>query len=55
MAGEEVVGTPFPVSVAVTGHTVVYNAIVSVVTLPILAGQFVTVGAQLVIVYTLVA
>lgn len=42
-------------SVAVTGQTVVYNAIVSVVTLPILAGQFVTVGAQLVIVYTLVA
>lgn len=29
-----------------TGQIVVYNAIVSVVTLPIFAGQFVTVGAQ---------
>jgi len=37
-----------------TGQTVVYNKIVSVVREPILAGQFVTVGAQLVIVYTVV-
>jgi hypothetical protein len=43
------------VSVAVTGQTVVYKAIVSVVTLPILAGQSVTVGAQDVMVYTEVA
>ena len=40
------------VSVAVTGHTVVYNEMISVVTWP--TGQFVTVGAQDVIVYTLV-
>lgn len=32
--------------VAVTGHTVVYSAMVSVVTWPNLAGQFVTSGAQ---------
>jgi len=37
-----------------TGQTVVYNSIVSVVTEPSLAGQLVTVGAQLVIVYTTV-
>ena len=37
-----------------TGQTVVERMIVSVVTLPILAGQLVTVGAQEVIVYTLV-
>lgn len=36
------------VSVAATGHTVVYNEIISVVTCP--TGQFVTVGAQDVIV-----
>lgn len=41
-----------PVSVSVTGHTVVYRLITSVVTDPILAGQLVTVGAQDVIVYT---
>lgn len=33
-----------------TGQIVVYNAIVSVVTYPLFAGQFVTVGAQEVIV-----
>lgn len=50
-AAEEVdVGTPFPVSVSVTGQTVVYRAIVSVVTWVDRAGQFVTVAAQLVIV-----
>jgi hypothetical protein len=37
-----------------TGQTVVYNSIVSVVTEPSLAGQFVTVGEQEVIVYTVV-
>jgi hypothetical protein len=37
-----------------TGHTVVYSSIVSVVTEPSLAGQLVTVFAQLVIVYTIV-
>jgi hypothetical protein len=37
-----------------TGQTVVYRAIVSVVTLPILAGQLVTVGAQDVMVYSVV-
>jgi hypothetical protein len=37
-----------------TGQTVVYNEMISVVREPILAGQFVTVGAQLVIVYTVV-
>jgi hypothetical protein len=36
----------------VTGQTVVYIEIVSVVKEPILAGQSVTVAAQLVIVYT---
>lgn len=51
-AGLEGVADADAVSVAVTGHTVVYKAIVSVVTLPILAGQLVTVGAQDVIVYT---
>ena len=39
---------------AVTGQIVVYNLIVSVVTWPTFAGQFVTVAAQLVIVYTVV-
>jgi hypothetical protein len=38
-----------------TGQIVVEIAMVSVVTLPILAGQFVTVGAQEVTVYTDVA
>jgi len=38
-----------------TGQIVVEIAIVSVVTLPILAGQLVTVGAQEVTVYTDVA
>jgi hypothetical protein len=38
-----------------TGQIVVEIAIVSVVTLPILAGQFVTVGAHEVTVYTDVA
>jgi hypothetical protein len=37
-----------------TGQTVVYNSIVSVVTEPSLAGQLVTVFAQLVMVYTVV-
>jgi hypothetical protein len=37
-----------------TGQTVVYNSIISVVTEPSLAGQFVTVGEQEVIVYTVV-
>jgi hypothetical protein len=37
-----------------TGQTVVYNEMILVVREPILAGQSVTVGAQLVIVYTLV-
>lgn len=37
-----------------TGQTVVESTIVSVVTCPIFAGQFVTVGAQEVTVYTLV-
>jgi hypothetical protein len=50
-AGTEV-GTAEDVSVAVTGQMVVYKAIVSVVTLPILPGQLVTVGAQEVTVYT---
>ena len=39
---------------AETGQTVVERTMVSVVTWPILAGQFVTVGAQDVMVYTLV-
>lgn len=39
----------------VTGQYVVYNAIVSVVTFPMLAGQSVTFGAHEVIVYVLVA
>lgn len=38
------------VSVSVTGQTVVYQRIVSVVVFPIFAGQSVTVAAQLVIV-----
>lgn len=42
------------VSVAVTGQTVVYRLMMSVVTLPIRAGQLVTVDAQDVIVYTCV-
>lgn len=46
MAGE--------VSVSVTGHTVVETAIVEVTTVVEPAGQFVTVGAQLVIVISLV-
>ena len=37
-----------------TGQTVVESTIVSVVTCPIFAGQFVTVGAQEVTVYTFV-
>lgn len=41
-----------PVSVSVTGQTVVLTATVSVVTWP--AGQFVTVGAQDVTVYSVV-
>lgn len=41
-----------PVSVAVTGQTVVYRLIISVVTFPILAGQSVTDAAQEVMVYT---
>lgn len=44
---------PLP-SAAVTGQMVVYKLITSVVTLPILDGQSVTVGAQDVIVYTCV-
>jgi hypothetical protein len=44
-----------PVSTAAIGQTVVYNSTVSVVTCPILAGQSVTVAAQDVIVYTVVA
>ena len=39
-----------PVWVAVTGQTVVYSSMTSVVTWPILPGQLVTVGAQEVIV-----
>lgn len=35
---------------SVTGHTVVYRDMTSVVTWPILAGQLVTVAAQLVMV-----
>jgi hypothetical protein len=47
--GEE--ATPPAAEVAsVTGHTVVYNEMISVVTWPSFAGQFVTVGAQDVIV-----
>jgi hypothetical protein len=42
------------VSVAVTGHTVVETAMVEVMTLIELAGQLVTVGAQLVMVISLV-
>jgi len=42
------------VSVSVTGQTVVYREMISVVTEPSLAGQFVTVAAQLVMVYTMV-
>ena len=42
--GEDVGAEPTLVSVAVTGQTVVYRDIISVVTWP--AGQFVTVGAQ---------
>ena len=38
------------VSVSVTGQTVVYQGIVSVVVFPIFAGQSVTVAAQLVMV-----
>jgi hypothetical protein len=53
-AGRESTGeeaTPPADEVAsVTGHTVVYNEIISVVTWPSFAGQFVTVGAQDVIV-----
>jgi hypothetical protein len=37
-----------------TGQTVVYNEMISVVREPSLPGQFVTVEAQLVIVYTVV-
>ncbi len=37
-----------------TGQTVVERMMVSVVSLPILAGQFVTVGAQDVMVYSVV-
>jgi len=48
------VGAAPPVSVAVTGHTVVYRLMTSVVTEPSLAGQLVTVGAQDVTVYTVV-
>lgn len=40
---------------SVTGQIVVYSSIVSVVTFPILAGQFVTVAAHEVIVYVVVA
>lgn len=39
----------------VAGQTVVYTAIVSVVTEPILPGQSATVGGQAVIVYVVVA
>lgn len=46
-------GGEFSLSVPVTGHTVVYRAIVSVVTDP--TGQSVIVGAQDVIVLTFVA
>jgi hypothetical protein len=49
---EDVAGAD--VSVSVTGQTVVYSEIISVVTEPSLAGQFVTVAAQLVMVYTMV-
>lgn len=42
------------VSVSVTGHTVVETGIVEVTTEKELAGQSVTVGAQLVMVYSLV-
>lgn len=38
-----------------TGQTVVYSAMVSVVTCPMRAGQSVTVAAQLVMVYSVVA
>jgi hypothetical protein len=50
--GDFVETTPDEVSVAVTGHTVVYREMISVVTCP--TGQLVTVGAQDVTVYTLV-
>lgn len=58
------VGTAWPVVAIVageetateeTGQIVVETAMISVVTLPIWAGQFVTVGAQEVTVYTDVA
>ena len=45
---------PLP-SDSVTGHTVVYRSMVSVVTCPSFAGQLVTVGAQDVMVYVLVS
>lgn len=45
----DVVSPPLP-SVSVTGQTVVYRLMISVVTWPSLPGQFVTVGAQLVMV-----
>ena len=43
-------GAEAEVGSAVTGQTVVYREMISVVTEPFLAGQFVTVGAQEVIV-----
>jgi hypothetical protein len=51
--GDLVDTAPDEVSVAVTGQIVVYKEMMSVVTRP--TGQFVIVGAQDVMVYTLVA
>jgi len=52
--GADTTGTDNPGVSFATGQTVVYRAIVSVVTFPILAGQLVTSGAQEVTMYTLV-
>lgn len=56
LAGKVPLGTvpAGAVSVSVTGHTVVETGMVDVMTENELAGQSVTVGAQLVIVYSLV-
>ena len=53
--GDEGDGEPEGEATSVMGQTVVPTGMISVVTCPILPGQSVTVGAQLVMVYVVVA